>query len=91
MFIKLTRSGSHASAQLVESFRDKSGKPRQRTVATIGRIDESDGAVDSLLKGLLRARGKPTDLAVTPQVEFESALALGDVWALDQLWKQLRL
>jgi hypothetical protein len=42
-----------------------------------------------LLKGLLRARGKPTDLALTPQVEFESALALGDVWALDQLWKEL--
>ena len=89
MFIKLTRSGSHTYAQLVESFRDDSGKPRQRTVATIGRVDESDGAVDSLLKGLLRARGKSTDLAGVPQVEFESALALGDVWALDQLWKEL--
>ena len=89
IFIKLTRSGSHTYAQLVESFRDESGKPRQRTVATIGRIDESDGAVDSLLKGLLRARGKPTDLALMPQVEFDSALALGDVWALDQLWKEL--
>ena len=89
MFIKLTRSGSHTYAQLVESFRDESGKPRQRTVATIGRIDESDGAVESLLKGLLRARGKSTDLAAAPQVEFESALALGDVWALDQLWREL--
>ena len=81
MFIKLTRSGSQTYAQLVESLRDESGKPRQRTVATIGRIDESGGAVDSLLKGLLRARGKPTDLALMPQVEFDSALALGDVWA----------
>jgi transposase len=89
MFIKLTRSGSHTYAQLVESFRDENGKPRQRTVATIGRVDESEGAVDSLLKGLLRARGKSTDLAAAPQVEFESALALGDVWALDQLWKEL--
>jgi hypothetical protein len=83
-------SGSHTYAQLVESFRDESGKPRQRTVATIGRIDESDGAVDSLLKGLLRAHRQAKDRgAVTPQVEFESALALGDVWALDQLWKEL--
>jgi hypothetical protein len=89
MFIKLTRSGSHTYAQLVESFRDDAGKPRQRTVATIGRIDESGGGVDSLLKGLLRARGKSTDLAAAPQVEFESALALGDVWSLDQLWKEL--
>ena len=89
MFIKLTRSGSHTYAQLVESFRDVNGKPRQRTVATLGRIDESDGAVDSLLTGLLRARGKSTDLTAAPQVEFESALALGDVWALDQLWREL--
>ena len=89
MFIKLTRSGSHTYAQLVESFRDENGKPRQRTVATIGRVDESDGAVDSLLKGLLRARGKSTDLTAAPQVEFESALALGDVWAIDQLWREL--
>ena len=76
MFIKLTRSGSHTYAQLVESFRDENGKPRQRTVATIGRVDESDGAVDSLLKGLLRARGKSTDLAAAPQVEFERGVGL---------------
>jgi transposase len=31
----------------------------------------------------------PASMADTPQVAFESALALGDVWALDQLWKEL--
>jgi hypothetical protein len=58
MFIKLTRSGGHTYAQLVESFRDEYGKPRQRTVATIGRVDETGGQVDSLLSGLLRAKGR---------------------------------
>ncbi len=89
MFIKLTRSGGHSYAQLVESFRNEDGKPRQRTVATIGRIDDAGGAVDLLLKGLLRAKGMPSSTADTPQVAFESALALGDVWALDQLWKEV--
>lgn len=89
MFIKLTRSGGHSYAQLVESFRNEQGKPRQRTVATIGRIDDAGGAVDLLLKGLLRAKGMPASMADTPQVAFESALALGDVWALDQLWKEI--
>jgi transposase len=89
MFIKLTRSGGHSYAQLVESFRNEQGKPRQRTVATIGRIDDAGGAVDLLLKGLLRAKGMPSSTADTPQVAFESALALGDVWALDQLWKEV--
>jgi hypothetical protein len=31
----------------------------------------------------------PASAADTPQVAFESALALGDVWALDQLWKEI--
>jgi len=48
---------SQAYAQLVESFRNEEGKPRQRTVATIGRVDDAGGAVDALLKGLLRAKG----------------------------------
>jgi len=89
MFIKLTRSGGHTYAQLVESFRDEHGKPRQRTVATIGRVDEADGQVDSLLSGLLRAKGRSLGDTAAPQVRFESALALGDVWALDQLWHEL--
>lgn len=89
MFIKLTRASGHTYAQLVESFRDEHGSPRQRTLATIGRVDESGGQVDSLLNGLLRAKGKPGVELSTPQVRFESALALGDVWALDQLWHEL--
>lgn len=89
MFIKLTRASGHTYAQLVESFRDEHGRPRQRTLATIGRVDESGGQVDSLLNGLLRAKGKPGVELSTPQVRFESALALGDVWALDQLWHEL--
>ncbi len=47
------------------------------------------GQVDSLLKGLLRAKGMPAAMAEPPLLTFESALALGDVWALDQLWREL--
>lgn len=89
MFIKLTRASGHTYAQLVESYRDEHGRPRQRTLATMGRVDESGGQVDSLLKGLLRARGRCRSEASAPQVRFESALALGDVWVLDQLWREL--
>jgi hypothetical protein len=89
MFTKLTKSGGHTYVQLVESFRDENGRPRQRTVSTLGRLDEVGGQVDALLKGLLRAKGMPTAMAEPPQLAFESALALGDVWALDQLWKEL--
>ena len=60
MFIKLTRSGARTYVQLVESFRDDSGKPRQRTLATLGRVDESDGQVDSLINALLRVAPRTT-------------------------------
>lgn len=89
MFIKLTRAGGRTYAQLAESFRDEQGRPRQRTLATLGRIDENGGQVDKVLAALLRARGRPAGDAAAPQVRFESALALGDVWALSELWREL--
>ena len=90
MFIKLTRSGSRRYVQLVESYRDEAGKPRQRTIATLGRLDEAGGAVDSLLSGLLRATGRaavdapgdtPEAAAVNSGIRFDSSLAFGDVFA----------
>jgi len=62
---------------------------RGSAVTTPRRLDEVGGGVDSLLHGSLRAKGLRGAMAATPQVEFESALDLGDVWALDQLWKEL--
>jgi hypothetical protein len=89
MFVKLARSRGHTYAQIVESFRDDNGQPRQRHLLTLGRVDENNGQVDKVLQALLKARGHgPVDTA-TPQLHFESALALGDVWALDQLWREL--
>jgi hypothetical protein len=89
MFVKLTRSRGITYAQLVESFRDEHGTPRQRTIATLGRVDERDGQLDAVLAALLRARGHgPRDVSA-PQVRFEPALALGDVWALHQIWHEL--
>ncbi len=89
MFVKLTRSGPRTYVQLVESFRDDEGKPRQRTLATLGRIDESGGQVDAVLDALLRAKGRTRGECAASQVRFESALALGDVWVLDELWREL--
>lgn len=89
MFLKVSSSGGHRYVRLVESFRNEQGQPRQRTVATLGRLDEDGGALDALLNGLLRAKGRPVAGGGSPQIHFESALALGDVWALDALWHEL--
>jgi|GEM_PF-1643530 len=80
MFVKLTRSGPRTYVQLVESFRDETGKPRQRTLLTLGRLDQADGQVDAVINALLRAKGRTAGHCNAPQIRFESALALGDVW-----------
>jgi transposase len=88
MFIKVTQSGSRRYAQLVESFRNVDGKPRQRTVCTLGRLEDG-GEVDTLIAALQRARG----IALTPSplegLRFSESRHAGDVWALSELWRSL--
>lgn len=86
MYVKVTKSAGHTYIQLAESFRDDSGRPRQRVVSTLGRADETGGQVDAILNALLRAKGRTAE---EPQIEFESALSLGHVWALHRLWESL--
>ncbi|WP_276965753.1 IS1634 family transposase [Metallibacterium scheffleri] len=90
MFLKITRSGPRRYLQLVEAFRNEAGKARHRTLVTLGRLDQLDGQLDSVISGLLKATGRADVLnAPVPAIEFESARALGDVWTLNELWKSL--
>ncbi len=98
MYLKVTRSGPRRYVQLVEAYRDPvHGRPRQRHLATLGRLDQLTAAdVDGVIDGLLRLTNRP-DLATLSQpisaagTTFETALQLGDVWVLDRLWRQLGL
>jgi hypothetical protein len=90
MFLKITRSGPRQYLQLVEAFRDETGKAKHRTLVTLGRLDQLTNSLDSVISGLLKATGRPDVLNATlPAVEFESARALGNVWALTELWGSL--
>ena len=98
MFIKVTHSGPRRYVQLVEAYRDAAGRPKQRTLATLGRLDQLSTELESVISGLLRVTGKspapPASLAApsfdpAPTVSFESARDFGDVWALTELWNSL--
>ena len=90
MLVKVTSSGSRRYVQLVESYRDDNGQPKQRTVATLGRLDQLGDSMEGVINGLLRVTGRPAlEAAAEPAVTFESARALGDVWALSELWQEL--
>lgn len=94
MFIKLTRRGPNRYVQLVEAYRDAAtGRPKQRTVATLGRIDQLNTELKSVIAGLQRVTGQATAAvvppAMPPTLSFESARDFGDVWTLTELWNAL--
>ena len=106
MFVKVTTSGPRRYVQLVESYRDDAGRVKKRTVATLGRLDQVSGELDSVIDGLLKVAGRAPTTAETkassvpsvPSVpsalsaaslSFETARALGNVWTLTELWKEL--
>lgn len=87
MYTRITRSGGRAYLQIVEGFRSEAGV-RQRVVANLGRMDQlSDKKLDPLIHGLQRALGRVPASAPVPQ--YDTALAFGDVYALNQLWSSL--
>ena len=89
MFIKVTKSGTRKYVQLVESYRAEDGSPKQRTVATLGRLDQMDRSLEALFQGLMRVTGRQVPEKVSDVIEFESSRAFGDVWALNDLWSEL--
>lgn len=98
MFLKVTRSGPRRYLQLVEAYRDaETGQPKQRHVATLGRLDQlAQGELDGLIDGLLKVSGRaglsdPAVVVDRAKTRFEPSREIGPVWVLWQLWSQLKL
>lgn len=90
MYTRIAQSGGRRYLQLVEGYRTPEGKVRQRVIANLGRLDQlRDKDLDPLINGLNRALGRSEPTA--QRVEYDSALAFGDVYALHQLWNELGL
>ena len=94
MYVKVTTSGPRRYVQLLESYRDAGGHVKKRTVATLGRLDQLGGELDSVIDGLLKVAGRePASATVPPlsssSLSFESARALGNVWVITEIWKEL--
>jgi hypothetical protein len=78
VFVKVTHFGPRSCVQLVEAYPDDAGRPKQRTVATLGRLDQFS-VLESVVSGLLRVTGKSLPAsAPTPLASFESARDFGD-------------
>lgn len=88
MYTRITKTGERQYLQLVESFRNDSGKVRTRVVANLGRLDQiTPEQLDPLINGLNRAVGRAHN--TSSEVIQESGLSFGDVFALHELWRDL--
>jgi hypothetical protein len=88
MYTRISKTGGRQYLQLVESFRNDSGKVRTRVVANLGRLDQITPAqLDPLINGLNRAVGRTENTA--SEIVQEPGLGFGDVFALHELWRDL--
>ncbi len=88
MYTRITKTGGRQYLQLVESFRNDSGKVRTRVVANLGRLDQiTPEQLDPLINGLNRAVGRADNTA--SEIIQEPGLGFGDVFALHELWRDL--
>ena len=83
MFTRITKAGGHQYLQLVESFRNDSGKVRTRVVANLGHLDQiAPKQLDPLINGLNRAMGRAHNTC--SEVLQEPGLSFGDVLMLQE-------
>ena len=100
MYTRVSKSGGRHYLQIVESYRNEAGRPRQRVIANLMRVDQLEpGALDPLIRGLERVASSVGSGASSPAsepasgagAEFFPSRGLGHLLALHQLWSQLNL
>src|ERR1700694_1684117 len=92
MFVRLKRVRSYRYLQLVESVR-ADDKPRQRVLATLGRVEElqADGAIEALVSSLSRFSTKALALIAGESNPDTQAVTIGPVLIFQRLWQRLKL
>lgn len=91
MYFRQKMSGSHTYLQIVESHRQE-GQPRQRVIATLGRLDElaRSGQLESLLAS--GARFAPGALLLNAfergEVTRVGKISIGPGLIFERLWQQ---
>lgn len=92
MFARVKKSGKYEYLQIVENQKvDK--KPRQRVIATVGRLDQlqDKGRVEALIRSLSRFSDKTLLILSGKSVPDLSAQKIGPTLIFERLWKELGL
>ena len=91
MFFRVKKSGERSYLQIVESYR-QDGQPRQRVIATLGRLDEltASGQIESLLASGARFAENALVLNAFESGELTTVTKrrIGPSLIFERLWEQ---
>ena len=91
MFFRVKKSGERSYLQIVESYR-QDGQPRQRVIATLGRLDEltASGQIESLLASGARFAENALVLNAFESGELTTVTQrrIGPALIFERLWEQ---
>ena len=91
MYFKIANSKGNKYLQLVESYRNELGKPRQRLIANLCNISKrSDEEILKLCQSFLRALGVEK-IVFLDDLTAEESYDYGDVLPVVAVWQQLKL
>ena len=88
MFPHVNKVGPYQYLRILETYYEK-GKHKQRVVANLGRLDQIQGDLPKLLKGLSRFTSEP--LVAPEDVKADAALPWGPVLLARHLYEELHL
>ena len=87
MFIKITKNpAGQKYYHLVESYRDKDGKARQRTLLSLGRVEEDK--LEQLASAISRHKELFTVLDLAKRVSVDETFILGPLLVLRRIFKE---
>ena len=91
MYFKIANSKGNKYLQLVESYRNEEGKPRQRLIANLCNISKcSEEDILKLCQSFLRTLGVEK-IAFLDDLSAEESYDYGDVLPVISIWQQLNL
>lgn len=86
MFIKATRNKTgQIYYNLVESYRDKEGKTRHRTLLPLGK--EGDGTLEHLLESIAKHKDVLTIQQLAKEIDIKDTYILGPLLVLERLFE----
>ncbi len=91
MYIRTKKSGRNRYLQIVRSYRDEKGRPRQKVIGTLGKVEEcqDEGVIDSLIASLSRFDHRALLILTGKEDVSADAVRIGPGLIFERLWREL--